>query len=521
MWDILIGSLLVVIAAATPVLVARRRVFLNPATYVLLIVFWSPVGKSLYVWLLRPGPNAAGHDPLYVSASSPDFISVGIWMVWAGLFAYACGFVSVGRHVAGFAAVPRSFGLPPRALSRRRLMLLTLVTLVSFAVYLGASGTDLLSWPLSTKRFDPRVIGVASRFEYLPYYFFKFALTSVSLAYAAAFFLVHPHRGPDRFANRFLFGVIFVFGLGLTHFASLRMFVPLALLQIGILVYYERARRWVPFLGAFALLTAASVVGITFVDRAIPPPARLTTDIPPATSLDARSDAEEPNARVGSAGSSGPRASDDSRTTPLLDTNDGERGRRVLGGLTPPVGTLKRLTSAAFSGRYFMDVAKLAHIASYFPSERDYLSIPGLVGVVGDGDDRAAPEEIIPGSLDRYLAREVFQEPDNSVPAGYLGELYISFGWLGIVGGFGLLGVFHRGLFHYLTERVLPPQFAACLVLLIPTTTIVLLNSGLVSAVARAVIDLGILLFVFPPPDLVGPFRRRLARASGASSLRA
>lgn len=515
MWNILFGSLLVVIAATTPLLVARRSVLLNPATYVFLIVLWSPIGKSLYVWLLRPGPSASGHDPLYVSASSPDFIGVGIWMVCAGLAAYAFGFVVVGKHIVGFTAAPKSFVLPTRALSRRRLLLLTFVVLVSFAVYLGASGTDLLSWPFSAKRFDPRAMGVASRFEYVPYYFFKLALMSVSMAYAAALFLLDSHRGPGHFANRLLFGVIFVFGLTLTHFASLRMFVPLVLVQIALLVYYERAWRWVPFLGAFAVLTAASVVGITFVHRAIPPPARLTTDTQAKRTMESPPELEEPGARMGSDRSVDARASDASDTTSLDTTAREPRRRTRVDRPTPVIGSsLQRLTSAAFSGRYLMDVAKLAHIAEYFPSEREHLSIPGLVGLVGVDSDPGALAAIVPGSLDRYLAREVFKEPNNSVPPGYLGELYISFGWVGIAGGFGLLGIFHRGLFHCLTERALPPQFAACLVLLIPVTTIVLLNSGLVSTLARAAIDLGVLLFVFPPPGLAGRLRRRLVRAS-------
>jgi hypothetical protein len=161
---------------------------------------------------------------------------------------------------------------------------------------------------------------------------------------------------------------------------------------------------------------------------------------------------------------------------------------------------LARLSGASLEGRYFLDVTKLAHIAHHFPAQRPHLAGGSLIGAVvpsfaldeeGDGDARL--------TLDRYLGARVFDEPGNSVPAGFAGELYIDFGWAGVLVGFFLLGGFHRLLFNQLTRVRMPGLLVACAVVLIPNTTLILINSGIVPAMSRSVIGVGLLILVCLP----------------------
>jgi hypothetical protein len=147
---------------------------------------------------------------------------------------------------------------------------------------------------------------------------------------------------------------------------------------------------------------------------------------------------------------------------------------------------------AALGGRYLLDLSKLAHLARHFPEKQPWLLGRTLVGLPVPGVDERL-------GLARYIAREVVLEPDNSVPAGYAGELYVNFGFLGLGLGFLLLGAFHRLAFNYLAERALSLPAAAFLIVLIPISTVLLLNSGILPAAARCAIDFSILLLLLSP----------------------
>jgi hypothetical protein len=144
-----------------------------------------------------------------------------------------------------------------------------------------------------------------------------------------------------------------------------------------------------------------------------------------------------------------------------------------------------------------MDVTKLAHIARHFPSQAPFLLGGGLIGL---------PPPLAPrdesgqgGSINQYLAQQVFDEATNNVPPGFAGELYINFAGPGLFLGFLALGAAHRLLRNHLLDASTPGLVTACLVLLIPSTTLVLFNSGMLPAASRSVIDTAVVLVIWRP----------------------
>ncbi|MGA7616382.1 MAG: hypothetical protein WBX15_14505 [Thermoanaerobaculia bacterium] len=164
---------------------------------------------------------------------------------------------------------------------------------------------------------------------------------------------------------------------------------------------------------------------------------------------------------------------------------------------------VRNLGEAAFGGRYFMDVSKLAHIVEFFPSKRAFMWGETWVPVTPPRMRTADPGDTEPLGISRYLAKEVFGERRNNVPPGFAGEMYINFGWSGVLAGFLLLGWTHRIMFDQLTVARECVITSGILIVLIVNTTFVLLNSGLISTLGRTFVDLAILLLVFVPSALL------------------
>lgn len=430
--------------AAVPLLgPSERHSWKNPAWIVFAIVLWSLPLKALYIALLRPEPNPLGRDRLFVHADSSAVFATGAALLCLALAGYALGF-----HLPARSARPK----PPRAArseptARRRLWAWLGLCAAAFVGYLITSGIDLQSSALSAKRFAPREIGVPTRFLYPPYYLLKLAATSSSLAYAITVWLCRARSRTERRTSKVLLSASVLLALAVGHFASLRLFLLLMVLQIVLATAYFRPEKGRGFLAALGLLTLSSFVWITWVERSLP--------LAPTS---ARAQLERPEPRLEA------------------------RGRALL--------------SSIFEGKYLLDVAKLSHLGHYFPSRAPYLAGRGYLGLAPDLDADSSPAD---ATFNRYLARVVFAQPENNIPAGFAGELYVNFGPVGLALGFLGLGVFHRRILERLAGPPLPTLVAAAWLCIVPSVTVVVLNSGLVSAFTRAAVDLAVLALVFLP----------------------
>jgi hypothetical protein len=74
-----------------------------------------------------------------------------------------------------------------------------------------------------------------------------------------------------------------------------------------------------------------------------------------------------------------------------------------------------------------------------------------------------------PAILEGHVVGEVYFDESSGRPPGYAGALYMNFGYLGIVPGFALLGVFHKLLYRYLRNNR-TNGMAVCLYALTATT---------------------------------------------------
>jgi len=357
------------LVVAIPAFAFRRRFLLNPAFYVLIIVSGSVLLKTLYVSLVRHQPLPVGHDAIYIDAASPDFLIPGAWLALVAAVAYTGGFLMIGSRTL---APWMPFRLRETALPRsapRNVLVLTGLSIGAFVLYLVASDTSFFQLPFSAKRFAPENIDVSSRFEYAPYYLFKIALTGGSIACVAALALFRS-RDP---VYRGLFALVFLFALTLSHFASLRLFILLVILQVVLLLIHFRAHRELRFVSLFVFLTAGSFLLITVIDRA-PPREAMEMVQRAVTDPDVPAGPEE----------AGPIAADDivDRPVPATSAPTPRPARAELDEADDPkpvVGLAARLASAGFEGRYFMDVSKLAHIARHFPARETLVPLaPGL-----------------------------------------------------------------------------------------------------------------------------------------------
>ena len=109
---------------------------------------------------------------------------------------------------------------------------------------------------------------------------------------------------------------------------------------------------------------------------------------------------------------------------------------------------------STFSGRDLFDIGKLAHIQQA-PAELNGETLWGWLFF-------AVPERLLPfekplwTGLGQYVFNEVYRGPGDitGIPAGLIGELYLSFGWVCVVVGMALFGVLVAAIYRVIKPLV-------------------------------------------------------------------
>lgn len=155
---------------------------------------------------------------------------------------------------------------------------------------------------------------------------------------------------------------------------------------------------------------------------------------------------------------------------------------------------------AFIQGGYFIDVLKTSHIIKAVPTDFGYLHGQSLVGWLFAPVPRSVwPNKPLFMNLPPILSTLIYSQPHNNIPPGIVAELYLNFGWLGVVFGMLLLGIFLRFSFNYYVRYKNSIFVQTIYVLVITRFTIILFNSSMGAAILKTIIDvvpLFILLFI-------------------------
>lgn len=155
---------------------------------------------------------------------------------------------------------------------------------------------------------------------------------------------------------------------------------------------------------------------------------------------------------------------------------------------------------AVLGNRNWLGVTKTAHLMEAVPAEIDFLKGKSfLTWLVAPVPRTVWPEKPVI-HVGIILGKEVFGKAGriSGVPPGLIAELYINFGYLGVLGGMLALGMVLRLLYVSFWPLLRTNSSAVLLytVLVYPLTFSLVSNdfSGVMIFIARSLITLGVLL---------------------------
>ncbi|MFW6012085.1 MAG: O-antigen polymerase [bacterium] len=178
-------------------------------------------------------------------------------------------------------------------------------------------------------------------------------------------------------------------------------------------------------------------------------------------------------------------------------------GLRGLGGRMEPGSTsldAMAVPEAVLGNRNWLGVTKTAHLMEAVPDEIDYQKGKSfLTWLVAPIPRTVWPEKPVI-RVGVTLGEDVFEKGrrTSGVPPGFIGELYLNFGYLGVFGGMLALGMVLRMLYASFWPLLgsNPSALLLYTVLVFPLTLSLVSNdfSGVVINIARSLITLGVLL---------------------------
>ena len=465
MTGLLLAASLVVLFLMPLLLVKPRHILVNPALYMVAIFGYSILAKMVYIaFFHKRSPELV--DRIFTLETDPSFLWIGVGMAAVAAVSYAIGYLGVAGRVP---SIFTGKGSAEVGLQLEGFLLVGLACIVCFVLFVLIGHHDI--WDISGKRFLMVKTGATTRFERFDYYFFKASLTILPLAALACFAWT---RRPTDHRLLAVFGAAFLLGCYFTTFTSLRLFFVTLTVQVLLILWLSGAKWRYAVMTAVIGMVAFQAVGVTLLRG------------------------------------EGASASADAGIVLIADNSETPAAQVVA----VKQGRARGFLQLLFEGRYFMDVAKMAHIGHHFPEKRPYLyggSFRGVEVVMPRKMSDILPErnnyrgwqvawggrDVEPGTtvrmrVNNYLGTYIFREPKNGVTS-FAGLLYADFGWIGIAVGFLLVGALHRLMFNLMTHDVTKWWVRFGAIMALPTLTLLLLNSGLISAVVRMGTDLAVI----------------------------
>ena len=148
-------------------------------------------------------------------------------------------------------------------------------------------------------------------------------------------------------------------------------------------------------------------------------------------------------------------------------------------------------------GNYFMDIGKTSVIVDSVPREVDYLSGKSLTYVFVAPIPRTLWPEKPAVRVSKFVGSTVYHRGDESgIPPGFIGEMYLNFGYTGIIAGMFVLGIILKLIYQRMNLNPSSHFSLLWYVILSVILTLTLLSGDLTVAVSQA-LRYGLPLFLF------------------------
>lgn len=167
------------------------------------------------------------------------------------------------------------------------------------------------------------------------------------------------------------------------------------------------------------------------------------------------------------------------------------------GGYIRSGGDFSGFYNQVFGGRYLIDITKTAHIVNYFNDTGDWLLGLSLVSWIYKIFPLFTPPLPELQNIGFYLGYVVFGYPQSGVPPGIIAELFINYGWYGLVIGMFLFGVLLKKIYVVYGLNATNIEQSLVYTLICTRFTVFLFNNGLSIALLKTALDLIALYMVF------------------------
>ena len=167
------------------------------------------------------------------------------------------------------------------------------------------------------------------------------------------------------------------------------------------------------------------------------------------------------------------------------------------GGYLRSGGDFSGIYNQIFGGRYLIDITKTSHIVNYFHDTQQYLLGLTFVSWIYKLVPFISPPVPELENIGFYLGNVVFGYQSSGVPPGIIAELFMNFGWSGVVIGMFCVGVALRKFYDVYGRSIKDVEALLIYSLVCTRFTIFLFNNGFSIAILKTTLDIVVVYIMF------------------------